>query len=91
MCFASDSCGYQIILLQRTQKILLLNIPVPRNKPNKEKYLYQALVCNEYFRKVISLTNCIMSFWARQAGFYTLSPDMYSLTSRLLYDVQRGS
>lgn len=43
MSFASDSCGYQIILLQHTEKKLLLHVPVPRNKVDKEKYLYQVL------------------------------------------------
>lgn len=43
MCFASDSCGYQIVLLQHTQKMLLLNVPVPRHKVYKEKYLYYVL------------------------------------------------
>lgn len=37
--FVSDSCSYQIILLQHTQKKLLLNVPVPKHKVYKEKYL----------------------------------------------------
>lgn len=65
-CFASDSCGYQIILLQHTAKLLLLNVPVPRNKVYEEKYLYQVLehilkFAMNISKKVISLTNCIMS------------------------------
>lgn len=43
MFFASDSCSYQIILLQHTQKKLLLNVPVPKHKVYKEKYLYYVL------------------------------------------------
>lgn len=67
MCFASDSCGYQIILLQHTEKKLLLNVPVPRNKVYKEKSLYQVLehilkFATNISKKVVSLTNCTMSF-----------------------------
>lgn len=56
MCFASDSCAYQIILPQHTHKKLLLNVPVPRHKVYKEKYLYQVLNHTLMFAMNISKT-----------------------------------
>lgn len=93
MCFASDSCGHQIILLQHTEKKLLLNVPVPRNKVYKEKSLYQVLEHILKFAMNISKKGgkpdeLYHVFSARETGCYMLSPDRYLLMSRLLYDVQ---
>lgn len=67
MCSVSDSCGYQIVLLQHREKKLLLNVVVPRNKVYKEQRLHPVLECILKFamnasKKVASPTNCTVSF-----------------------------
>lgn len=78
MCFAADSCGYQITLLPHTEKQQLLNVPAPRNKVYKGKHLYQVLEQALKFamsisKKVVSLRNCIMSFGQGRLAVNALS------------------